>query len=149
AQQQDWPAPVPIRESPPDRRKQELHRRKGGDDHSDDETMGAKVPAVDRDEGHDDPEPDQVNEDRKEDDQDGRLPHEPQPNNAPARPAGNLEDITGVYRRLHASQGDGEVPKCLGFWPVRPESGQRTVPVGWKRRKPCVWARPAMLASNL
>ena len=47
---------------------------------TDDNAVGAEVLAVRRNEGHDDPEPDQVNEDGEEDDENGRLSHERKPN---------------------------------------------------------------------
>ena len=47
-----------------------------GDDDADDEAVRAEVPAVNRHQRHHDAEPDQVNEDRQENDQDGRLSHE-------------------------------------------------------------------------
>ncbi len=59
----------------PDRREDELHRGVGGKDEADDKAASAEVLAVGRDEGHDNPEPDEVDEDREEDDENGRLSH--------------------------------------------------------------------------
>ena len=50
---------------------------------ADDNAAGAEVLAVRRNEGHDDPEPDEVNEDREEDDENGGLSHAGKANKGP------------------------------------------------------------------
>ena len=55
-----------IGEPPPNRREDELHRGKRGDDGADDPAARAVMPAEDRHQRHDDAEADEVNEDRQE-----------------------------------------------------------------------------------
>jgi hypothetical protein len=53
-----------------------LHRRIRSQDDADHKSTGAKVAAVYRQQREDDAESDEVNEHRKEDNQDGRFSHE-------------------------------------------------------------------------
>ena len=61
--------PMMIGPPAPDRREEELHRGKRGDDGADDEAARAVMPAVNRHQRHDDAEADEVNEDRQENDE--------------------------------------------------------------------------------
>jgi hypothetical protein len=57
---------MPVGKPSPNRREDELHRGKRGDDGADDPAARAVMPAEDRHQRHDDAETDEVNEDRQE-----------------------------------------------------------------------------------
>ena len=69
ADEQNGPATVPVGKPPPNRREDELHRGKRGDDGADDPATGAVMPGENRHQRHDDAKTDEVNEDRQENDE--------------------------------------------------------------------------------
>ena len=73
AERQNRPAAVPVGKPAPDGREDELHGRVGRDDGADEPAARAVVPAVNWHERHDDAKADEVNEDREQDDEDGRF----------------------------------------------------------------------------
>ena len=69
------PPAIAVGPPSPDRREDELHRGEGGEDQANHETGSAEMLAVGRNQGDDDPEPDEVNEDGEKDNKDGWLSH--------------------------------------------------------------------------
>src|SRR5439155_24736328 len=114
ADQQHWPASDAVGEPPPTGREQELHRRIGGLNYTDERPAGAKVPAVHRQQRQNYPEPNQVNEDGEENDQDRRLSHEQKAPTEPATPSWIRNNIGKVYLWMLASQAGGQTPSSKG-----------------------------------
>ena len=69
--------------------------------------VGAEVLAVGRDQGHDDPEPNEVNEDREEDDENGGLSHGRKSAKGRAVSGWSSNDMARVYWQIGGSQVDG------------------------------------------
>ena len=84
AYEQDRAPAMAVGQPSPNRGEDELHRGVSGKDDADNNAVGAEVLAVGRNEGHDNAEPDEVNEDREEDDENGRLSHAGKANKARA-----------------------------------------------------------------
>jgi hypothetical protein len=82
-----------------------LHRGEGGHDRTNGQAARVEIPAINREQRQDDPKTNQVNENRKEDDQNGRFSHERQLNRDDSDWAWILNDINRVYLRKPASQG--------------------------------------------
>src|ERR1035438_9834596 len=77
---------------------------KGREDETDGNAAGAEVLAVGWDQGQDDPESDEVDEDRQEDDQDGGSSHKQIVPNGTIHPGWLSNDIARVYGQNSASQ---------------------------------------------
>jgi len=69
ADEQNGPAAMMVGKPSPNRRENELHGGKRGDDGADDPAARAVMPAEDWHQRHDDAEADEVNEDRQENDE--------------------------------------------------------------------------------
>src|SRR3990170_2040842 len=67
------PATNAVAQSTENRREKELHREERGNQEAEDRRTAADGPRVERQEGDDNPEPDQVHEDREQHDKEGRA----------------------------------------------------------------------------
>src|ERR1019366_5622390 len=121
AEEQNGAAAMPVRQPPQDGSEDELHGGVGREDDADSDAAGAEVLAVGRDQGHDNPEPDEVNEDRQEDDQDGGSSHRQGARRGSTLPGLLLNDITRFYGQCRASQVRGG--DCLIPWSSLSETG--------------------------
>src|SRR5947209_15382524 len=102
-----------IGQSSPDRSEQELHRGKRGNDNTDDNALSAEMLAVNRHQGHDNPEADEVDENGQENDEDGRLSHARRAARCESDLDRNRRSITRVYGRSGMSQA-GQVGEVSG-----------------------------------